>query len=149
MKNTFEKIAAFLRKLLGKLFDVADRYADEAVLATEWLQGYIEKNEGKLRAITERTKTKKDDRALELVLAKLPEALKGVKEVQDILDGTETDEEILDKVRERISLNGATEKRRFYTDVAAGLLISVVSKKIPDWLAVMLTQWAFGRIFKA
>lgn len=149
MKHVFEKLGEFIKRMLGKLFDVADRYSDEVVTAVEWLQSHIENNEEKLRQLTDKTKSKLDDKALELALSKLPEVLKGIKEVDGILDGSETDEEVLDKVREKVKLESKTDKRRFYTDVAAGLLMAVVSKKIPDWLAVVLTQWAFGRLFKA
>jgi hypothetical protein len=148
-RNVLKRLADFVAKTLGNLFDVADRYADAVVVAVEKLQGILDKNADKLESVTARTKTKIDDKALALAMAKLPEVLKGVKEAAEILDGNETDEEIIEAVRAKLSLPTATDRRRFYTDVAAGLLQAVVSKRLPDWLTVILVQWAFGRVFKA
>jgi hypothetical protein len=148
-KNLLKRLADFLAKALGGLFDVADRHADAVVVAVEWLQGILDRNAEKLESVTKRTKTKIDDKALALAKAKLPGVLKSVKESAEILKGNETDAEVIEAVRAKISLPTATDRRRFYTDVAAGLLQAVVSKKLPDWLTVILVQWAFGRVFKA
>ena len=148
-KNLLKRLGDFLAKTLGGLFDVADRNADAVVVAVEWLQGILDKKADKLESLTARTKTKIDDKALALAKAKLPGVLKGVKESAAILKGNETDAEIIEAVRAKISLPTATDRRRFYTDVAAGLLQAVVSKRLPDWLTVTLVQWAFGRVFKS
>jgi hypothetical protein len=148
-KNLLKRLGEFLAKTLGGLFDVADRNADAVVVAVEWLQGILDKKADKLESLTARTKTKIDDKALALAKAKLPGVLKGVKESAEILKGNETDAEIIEAVRAKISLPTATDRRRFYTDVAAGLLQAVVSKKLPVWLTIILVQWAFGRVFKS
>ena len=146
MKKGFIKsITNFIQKIIGALYKVADKHADGVVLAIEWLQGVIEGNEAKATEVVKKTKTKLDDQILKAAIEELPGLLKNVKEVQVLVDGTETPEEFWEKVRGKITLE-ANEKRKFYTDLAASLLMKFV--KVPDWIAIIITQFAFGRIFK-
>lgn len=145
-KGLIKSITGFLKKVIGILYSAADKHSDSVVMAIEWVQGILEGNEEKARKIVESTKNKFDDKVLNLALKELPEILKETKEVKILLDGTENEDEFWLKVKGKIVLE-ATEKRRFYTDLATSLLVKFV--KVPDWVATILTQFAFGRIFKA
>lgn len=145
-KGLIKSITTFIKKVIGILYSAADKHADSVVLAIEWMQGILEGNEEKARKIVESTKSKFDDKILSLAIKELPDLLKDVKEVKVLLDGSESNEEFWQKVKGKIVLE-ANEKRRFYTDLATSLLVKFV--KVPDWVATILTQFAFGRIFKA
>lgn len=145
-KGLIKSITGFLKKVIGILYSAADKHADSVVLAIEWVQGILEGNEEKARKIVESTKNKFDDKVLNLAIKELPEVLKESKEVQVLLDGTETEEQFWQKVKGKIVLD-SVEKRKFYTDLAASLLVKFV--KVPHWIALIITQFAFGRIFKA
>lgn len=145
-KGLIKSITSFLKKVIGILYSAADKHSDSVVLAIEWSQGILEGNEEKARKIVESTKGKFDDKILNLAIKELPNLLKEVKEVKVLLDGSESNDEFWQKVKGKIVLD-ATEKRRFYTDLATSLLLKFV--KIPDWVATIITQFAFGRVFKS
>lgn len=145
-KGLIKSITGFLKKMIGILYGAADKHADSVVMAIEWVQGILEGNEDKARKIVESTKGKFDDEVLNLAIKELPDLLKDVKEVKVLLDGSESNDEFWQKVKGKVILE-ANEKRRFYTDLATSLLVKFV--KVPDWVATIITQFAFGRIFKA
>jgi hypothetical protein len=148
MKNLIKKIGEFLNRLLSTLAGLALEYADEAVLVTEEIKNFVEQNGEHLDAAVLATKTKKDDKILALVKDKLPGVVRVISETEFILRGSETDEEVLAKFYDRLRLTPKDGRVKFYVDLAARLLIAVVGKKLPYWLAVLITQKAFGKIFK-
>jgi len=145
-KGLIKSITAFLQKIVGVLYREADKRADSVVLAIEWLQGVLEGNEEKAKEAVSKTKNKVDDTILKVTINYLPSILKGVKEVDGLVNGSEDSEELFEKLKGKVILE-ATEKRKFYTDLAATLLIKFVP--VPYWVAVILTQFAFGKIFKS
>lgn len=148
MKNPIKSVGDFIRNLVADVFDFAERYADEAVLVTQTVKDFVEGNADRLDAIVKATDTDKDDKALALVRSKLPEVARAVADSESILTGSETDEEALEKFTQLLKANKHEGRVRFYIDIAARLLISILGKKFPYWLAVTVTQRAFGKLFK-
>lgn len=109
-KGIIKSITNFIQKVIGAVYNVADKHADGVVLAIEWLQGVIEGNETKATEIVKKTKNKVDDQILKAAIEELPGLLKNVKEVQVLVDGNETPDEFWEKVRGKITLE-ANEKK--------------------------------------
>lgn len=148
IKKILNQIGAWLKRAVANTVDFAEDFAPQAVLITNEVKDFVEKHGDRLEELTKLTESTKDDEALAKVRAKLPEAAKLVVDAKGILDGTEDDAEILAKFAELIKGTKPDGRAAFYIDLAANLLIAVVGNKLPKWLAVTLTQVAFGRIFK-
>lgn len=147
MKIRLAKITDWIKDLIEDLFDVAEKYADEAVLVTQWIKGKIEENDESLEDLVAKTKTKLDDKGLALAKAKLPEVARRLAEVEGILAGTETDEEAMAAFMDLLKNSSKGARVKFWIRIPAEILLAIVSKKLPGWLAVMLTQKAFGVLF--
>lgn len=147
-KKLLNSVGAWLKRAVSNTVDFAEDYAPQAVIITNEVKAFVEKHGDQLDKLTKLTTSKKDDEALAKVRAKLPEAARVVVDAKGILDGSEDDVEVLAKFAELVKGTKEEGRASFYIDLAAGLLIAVVGDKLPKWLAVTLTQVAFGRVFK-
>lgn len=152
MKKLMKSIGTWLRALVSKTFEAAEDLAEPAVLLTNEIKFFVEKNGEQLERLVALTDTKKDDKFLALVRSKLPEVAENVIRVRGILDNGDDDETILLKFAELIKGTKIDDRGIFYAEIASTLLSvafkAVTGKPLPGWVSFLLTQLAFGRLSK-
>jgi len=152
MKKLLRSIGTWLRALVSKTFDVAEDLAEPAVLLTNEIKVFVEQNGDQLERLVSLTETKKDDKFLALIRAKLPEVAENVVRVRGILDEDDDDETILLKFAGLIKGTKIEDRGNFYAEIATGLLATafkaLTGKPLPGWVSFVLTQLAFGRLAK-
>jgi tRNA U55 pseudouridine synthase TruB len=147
MKELLRKIGNFIRTIVSDIYEIAEEKAPLAVLATQKVKDFIEKNQVGLEALVKKTESTKDDEALDAILKYLPVVSKKIL----VADGfiSENESELIAAEKLLILLRDTHKEGRikYWIVLAAEMLLAILGRKLPLNVLVMATQAAFAKLF--
>jgi hypothetical protein len=153
LKNFLRGIGTWLRGFIANVFDEAEGLAEPAVIITNEIKDFVEEHGDDLERLVLLTEGTKDDKALAFIRAQLPEVARVVVEGAGLLNSDDTDEVILLQFVSLIKKTEYESRGKTYALIASALIQVayrvLTGKKLPDWLSFVLSQTAFGRMFKS
>lgn len=148
MKNLLNKIAEFLRNLLGDIVDVIEKKAPLAVQAVQKIKEGIESNEDTIEFILNKTKTEKDNEVYALIKNHLPTVSKELAIIEGLVPEDADDETAMKIYLEYIEGKAKNARVKEYIILASTILQAIITRKMPIEILVIATQKAYHLIFK-
>lgn len=143
MKNLFNWIS----NLFTKVYDLIETKAYLAVIITQKVKLAIEKHNGSIEWILDKTATEKDNEAYEFIKNKLGYVIKEMAVIDGIVSDNLKPELATEAYLQYLAGKTKESRVKYYIMLAARILKAIIGKKVPYDLLVLATQKAYRILF--
>ena len=143
----FQRIGNWIKSTFADVADLIEERAQDAVILTQIIKTAIEKHEGGLDFVFSELKLRKLDRLHSFAKAKLPDLIKELSTIDDLVGAEASKEAAWDAYTAYISDKMKDARVKEWVNLSAKILGAFMFKKPPHGVLVAATQLAYHILF--